>query len=47
MNWLKDFFFCDTWGDLAIAAILGVDWVHRLLGFNLHDNHSIWIGKLL
>jgi hypothetical protein len=23
MDWLKDFFFCDTWGDLVIAAILG------------------------
>jgi|DEB0MinimDraft_3_1074331.scaffolds.fasta_scaffold115266_1 hypothetical protein len=23
MNWLKDFFFCDTWGDLVLAAVLG------------------------
>lgn len=23
MNWLKNFFFCDTWGDLIIAAIIG------------------------
>lgn len=23
MNWLKDFFFCETWGDLALAAVIG------------------------
>lgn len=23
MKWLKDFFFCNTWGDLIIATIVG------------------------
>ena len=23
MNWLKDFFFCETWGDLVVASVLG------------------------
>lgn len=23
MNWLKDFFFCETWGDLVVALVLG------------------------
>lgn len=23
MNWLKDFFFCETWGDLVFALVLG------------------------
>lgn len=23
MDWLKDFFFCDTWGDLVLAMVMG------------------------
>jgi hypothetical protein len=23
MNWLKDFFFCNTWRELFVAAVVG------------------------
>jgi hypothetical protein len=23
MNWLKDFFFCNTWGELFLVALVG------------------------
>ena len=23
MNWLKDFFFCNTWTELLVAAVVG------------------------
>lgn len=23
MNWLKDFFFCNTWAEFFIAAVVG------------------------
>ena len=23
MNWLKDFFFCNTWPELLVAAVVG------------------------
>jgi hypothetical protein len=31
MNWLKDFFFCNTWRELFSPQLWG-DGIHRVLG---------------
>jgi hypothetical protein len=33
MNWIKDFFFCNTWRELFVAAVVGAMGIHRVLGF--------------
>jgi hypothetical protein len=46
MNWLKDFFFCNTWGELVLAmSVARGGWVYCLLGSNLYVNYPIWIGR--
>jgi hypothetical protein len=33
MNWLKDFFFCNTWREFFVLAVLACQW------------RSLWFGR--
>jgi hypothetical protein len=46
MNWLKDFFFCNTWREFFALAVLASMAFIVVLGVVVFDNHSFRIGGL-
>jgi hypothetical protein len=44
MNWLKDFFFCNTWREFFVLAVLASMAFHCVLGATNLCLCTIWIG---
>jgi hypothetical protein len=44
MKWLLDFFYCRSWREFFVLAVLASDGVHCILGATDLCLCTIWIG---